>query len=132
MRALLLPGPFFLDPEWSAGGYAPLTVPTVPTAGPPARTTATVALTCTNRSGHGTRSHSPAREKLPPLQHVSTVIGDYGRFIDTIVGCLGRAGLDVTGTGTGSAGDRAYEMDHLCFRCETEVVVTYLSVCDAW
>lgn len=71
--------------------------------------TVTPSLACTV-SGHGTRSCNP-----PTLE---TILGDYPRFIDTLLGHLAPV-LDVS----------KYEMDHICYRSET--VDEYNMVCQA-
>lgn len=53
------------------------------------------------KSGHGTRSHE---------RGLTEVLGDYKGFIDAVVKMMVEAKIP---------GIRTYEMDHICFRCET-------------
>lgn len=64
-------------------------------------------------SGHGTRTHAQKT-----LVHI---LGDYRKFIDVCLANLLAAGIDAAACG--------YEMDHLCYRCETEN--EYQEVCKA-
>ena len=55
---------------------------------------------------------------MPQLQDV---IGNFTQFIDGILGNLRACGLDPVALG--------YEMDHICYRCESEE--EYHAVCGA-
>ena len=50
-------------------------------------------------------------------QDIGAIIGDYQAFIDDVVSQLSAAGLDIT----------AFEMDHICYRCET--LEEYVRIC---
>ena len=100
VRSLLLPGPFWFDPKWTASGLTtPVPLMETADAGGQMQTRRHPRT----RSGFGRRSH-----ELPLLEHV---IGDYRGFISAVHARLVRAGCD--------ARARGYQMDHICYRVES-------------
>eukprot|EP00239_Pterosperma_sp_CCMP1384_P001642 CAMPEP_0197844766 /NCGR_PEP_ID=MMETSP1438-20131217/1742_1 /TAXON_ID=1461541 /ORGANISM="Pterosperma sp., Strain CCMP1384" /LENGTH=362 /DNA_ID=CAMNT_0043455729 /DNA_START=67 /DNA_END=1155 /DNA_ORIENTATION=+ len=67
------------------------------------RRTLPASPTISQRSGLGTRSHEVAS--------LEQIIGDYQGFIEEVHRRLQCKGIDAL--------KRSYEMDHICFRCET-------------
>lgn len=99
-KAYLLDGPFVADPAWT------FPLRTLPVEGVVRATSSPSCSSSTSSS-----SIVPLERSHEPAARLGHLIGEVETFVETIHATLLEQGLDCIA--------RGYEMDHVCFRCET-------------